>query len=192
MATTTRERLIDTAHRLFYCQGFHAVGLDQIIDEVGVTKTTFYNHFESKDDLVLAVLDWHDHWWRDTFTQKLREFGGDTPRRQLLAIFDAVNEVLADHEAFQGCIFVNVAVVFPRRQDPAHAAAVQHKNKMEDILRQLAGYAGADDPKALAQELSMLMEGAYVTQHITGNPQTADIGRRLAAMIVEKHLPSGE
>jgi len=56
MATSTRERLVLAAHDLFYAEGFHAVGLDRILAEVGVTKTTFYNHFASKDDLVLEVL----------------------------------------------------------------------------------------------------------------------------------------
>src|ERR671924_622944 len=93
-ATTTRERLLLTAHELFYRDGFTTVGLDRIIDEVGVTKTTFYNHFESKDDLMLEVLRMHDQWWQKTFREKLREKGGDNPRHQLLATFEVVDELV--------------------------------------------------------------------------------------------------
>jgi AcrR family transcriptional regulator len=192
MASANREKLITVAHDLFYEEGFHTVGIDRIIDEVGVTKTTFYNHFESKDDLIIAVLVWHDKWWREEFIQLLRRHGGDKPRDQLLALGDALNEMFSGNDEsceFNGCMFVNVSVAFPLHHDPAHQAAIRHKQSMEDIVRELAGYAGADDPKAFAQEYSMLMEGAYVTQLVTGDPQTADIARRIARLLVEKHLP---
>jgi AcrR family transcriptional regulator len=172
MATTTRERLVETAHGLFYREGFHTVGLDRILGEVGVTKTTFYNHFQSKDDLMLEVLRRHDRWWRDTFQQKLREYGGDTPRGQLEAVFDVVEELFNSGE-YSGCIFINVAVEFPLPHDPAHQAAAEHKATMESIIRELAGYAGAADASAFAREFTLLMEGAYVTQHITRRDDTA-------------------
>lgn len=189
MATSTKERLLHAAHDLFYRDGFHTVGLEQILTEVGVTKTTFYNHFESKDELMVEVLRWHDRWWRDIFAQKLREYGGDTPRGQLTAVFDVIEEFTASEE-FNGCIFINVAVQFPLPHLPAHQAAVKHKQQMEDILRELAGYAGAEDALALAKEISLVMEGAYITRHITGDVKTADIGRHIAKMVIDKHLPA--
>lgn len=184
---STKERLIKTAHDLFYQEGYHTVGLDRILAEVGVTKTTFYNHFESKDDLIIESLRWHDKWWQETFRGMLRRHGGDTPRGQLLAIPDALNELFSD-VVFNGCIFINVAVQFPLAHDPAHKLAADHKSAMEDILRELAGYAGADDPKALAQELSMILEGAYVTRQVTGCVETSEIARRLVRAIVEKRV----
>lgn len=103
MAASTKERLIEVAQDLFYRDGFHTVGLDRILREVGVTKTTFYNHFESKEDLILEVLQHHDRWWRDTFCRMLRERGGETPRGQLEAVFDVL-EWLITSEEFNGCI----------------------------------------------------------------------------------------
>lgn len=188
MATTTRDDIIQTAHDLFYCEGFHMVGLDRILKKVGVTKTTFYNHFESKDDLVIESLRWHDRWFQDIFRQMLRRHGGDKPRDQLLAIPDALHEVF-EGGTFNGCIFVNVSVEFPRPQDPAHVLAAKHKHAMEDILRELAGYAGADDPPAMARELALVMEGSYVTRQVTGAPETAEVARRLVVLVVERHLP---
>jgi AcrR family transcriptional regulator len=190
MASTTRERLINVAHEKFYRDGFHTVGLDCILDQVGVTKTTFYNHFASKEDLMLETLRWHDRWWRDTFTQKLRDHGGDAPRDQLLAVFDVIEELVTSDE-YNGCIFINVAVEFPLRHDPIHQLAAEHKVRMMDILQQLAGYAGARDPKGLAQELSLIMEGAYVMQHVSHDPETVMIGRRLADEVIDRHLPRG-
>lgn len=189
MALTTRDRIIHTAHDLFYRVGFHAVGLDAILVEVGLTKTTFYNHFQSKEDLVGEVLRWHDRWWKETFRELLRKHGGDTPRGQLLAIFDALDDLFR-RDDYNGCFFVNVAVQFPLPHDPAHEAAAAHKRSMEALIRELAGYAGAADPAALAQELSLLMEGAYVTRQVTGEPRTAAIAGRIGRMIVEQHLPA--
>ncbi len=185
---STRERLIKTAHDLFYQEGYHTVGLDRILAQVGVTKTTFYNHFESKDDLIIESLRWHDRWWQETFRAMLRRHGGDSPRGQLLAVPNALDELFSDG-MFNGCIFINVAVQFPLPHDPAHKLAADHKSAMEDILRELAGYAGADDAKALAQELAMVLEGAYVTRQVTGCDQTSQIARRIVQAIVDKRIP---
>lgn len=189
MAVSARDRIIEAAHEQFYRVGFHTVGLDAILNEVGVTKTTFYNHFESKEDLVREVLEWHDHWWQDTFRQMLRKHGGDKPRDQLLAIPNVLDEFL-QRDDFNGCFFVNVAVQFPQAHDPAHEAAAKHKRAMESIIREIAGYAGAANAVAFAQEMSLLMEGAYVTRQVTRDVNTMRVAGRLMKMLVESHLPA--
>lgn len=186
---STRDRILHTAHDLFYRIGFHAVGLDAILAAVGVTKTTFYNHFESKDQLVTEVLRWHDRWWQETFRQMLRRHGGDAPLAQLRALPDALYE-LFQRDDYNGCFFVNVAVQFPQPHDPAHQAAVMHKKSMEEIIRELAGYANLRDPAALAVELSLLMEGAYVTQQVNRTANTVAVARRLVNLLVDQHVPA--
>src|SRR5262245_66679735 len=94
MPSGTRERLLETAKELFYRDGFHAVGLDRILADVGVTKTTFYNHFQSKQALILEVLRVRDQWWRKTFARRLRERAGDDPAAQLRAIFAVLDEFI--------------------------------------------------------------------------------------------------
>ncbi len=189
MASDTRERLIRASHDLFYEHGFHAIGIDRIIDEVGVTKTTFYNHFESKDALALEALRWHDRWWKDEFARLLLKHGGDTPRGRLLAIFDALEEAMSQ-PGYKGCIFINVAVEFPSCTDPAHIEAAAHKRAIEDLIAELGAYAGAKDPRALAQEITLIMEGAYVSEQVNGDPRCTDVGRRVAQAVIERHLPS--
>jgi AcrR family transcriptional regulator len=188
MATSTRERLIEIGSDLFYRHGFYAVGLDSIIDQAGVTKTTFYNHFESKEALILEILEHHDQWWRDEFTAKLRKYGGDDPADQLRAVFDVLNDLL-NSETFNGCIFVNVSAEFPLPHAPVHKAAAEHKRLMEMILRDTALRAGASDPIALAEQLSVIMEGAYVTRQVTRNERTTEIARKLGDALFEKYLP---
>jgi AcrR family transcriptional regulator len=191
MAADTRERLIGTAQDLFYRDGFHAVGLDRLLAEVGVTKTTFYNHFQSKEDLVLEVLRARDQLWRHTFARRLRERAGDDPAAQLRAIFDVLGEFIGA-DTFNGCMFVNVAVEFPFPANPVHRAAAEHKELMGALLRDLALRAGAADPVALAEELSLLMEGSYVTRQVTGNLDAAAIGRRAAEVLIARQLDDGD
>ncbi len=186
VAETTKDRLIRTANDLFYREGFHSVGLDRILGEVGVTKTTFYNHFESKDDLMLQALRQHDRWWREEFLSMLRRHGGDTARGQLMALPDALKE-LFDWDGFNGCIFINVAVERRSPHDPAHIAAAEHKRAMEEVIRAIAAYANAEDPRAMAKELSLVLEGAYVTRQVTGDSGTADVARGLVTHLVERH-----
>src|SRR5262249_5511693 len=170
MPSATRRRLTEAAARRFYRDGFRNVGLEQVLADVGISKTAFYKHFECKEDLVLAALELKGSWLRDTFREMVRERGGASPLGQLGARFDVVHAIM-DADEFQGCIFVNVAMEFPLPHDPAHVAAARHKRTIEEIVADLAARAGAADPGAMARELCLVMEGAYVTRQVTGDGQ---------------------
>jgi AcrR family transcriptional regulator len=188
MKTPTRQRLIEAAVRRFYRDGFRNVGIDQILTDVGISKTAFYKHFESKEDLMLAALQDRDRWMQETFQSMALERGGPTPVGQLRALLDVV-EHLVNSDDFQGCIFVNAAMEFPLPHEPAHIAAAHSKQSIEDFVYSLAVKAGATQPRALAKELCLIMEGAYVTRHVTGNKQTVDIARRVAELAVAAGCP---
>src|SRR5262245_42464997 len=81
---TGRERLVAAAVELFYRHGFGAVGIDQVIAAAGVTKTTFYKHFESKDDLMVAAVQRRDEWETQAWQRAVRQLAGDDPIKQLL------------------------------------------------------------------------------------------------------------
>jgi AcrR family transcriptional regulator len=188
MKTPTRQRLIDAAGRRFYRDGFRNVGIDQILADVGISKTAFYKHFECKEDLVLAALEDHHRVMLETFRNLARERGGPTALGQLHSLLDVV-EHFVESDDFQGCIFVNVAMEFPLPHEPAHIAAAKNKQAIEDMVHALATEAGAADPRALAKELCLIMEGAYITRHVTGNKQTADIARRVASLVITAACP---
>src|SRR3954469_6267158 len=101
-----RERLLAIAIDLFYRNGFGAVGIDQIIATAGVTKTTFYKHFESKDDLMVAAVQRRHEWESQAWGRAVRKIAGDDPVRQLLAMFD-VMDLWFNAEDFLGCMFIN-------------------------------------------------------------------------------------
>jgi AcrR family transcriptional regulator len=183
----TRQRLIDAALRRFYRDGFRSVGIDQILADVGISKTAFYKHFESKEDLMLAALETQNAWLQGTFRSMIQA-GGSTAVEQLHAAFDVVETILASDE-FQGCIFVNVAMEFPLQHEPAHVLAAQNKRAVENLLCELAVEANAKDPRGLAQELCLIMEGAYVTRHVTGDKNTFHIVRRIAKQMIAANCP---
>jgi AcrR family transcriptional regulator len=189
MAVQTRQRLIEAAKRRFYHDGFRNVGIDAILADVGISKAAFYKHFESKDDLMIAVLEDVDGFLQRQFRQMVRERGGRSGEGQLRALLDVVQQLM-ETEDFHGCIFVNAAMEFPLPHDPAHAAALHHKRGLEDFFYELAERAAAADPAGLAQELSMVIEGAYVTRALTGESSTIGTARRLVDQIMLRHLPA--
>jgi AcrR family transcriptional regulator len=188
LASDTRQRLMDAAFTRFYRDGFRNVGIDQILAEVGISKTAFYKHFESKEDLMVAALEHQHQKLESDFRRLIREVGGESPLAQLHALFDAVENIL-ESERFQGCVFVNASIEFPLPHEPAHVAAAKSKAAIEWLVRETAQRAGADDPAALAQELTLIMEGAYVTRHVSGNPATINIARRLGERAIATHIP---
>jgi AcrR family transcriptional regulator len=183
----TPQRLIDAAYELFTRQGFHAVGLDRILADAGVSKQTFYNHFESKEDLMLAVLDKRSDIDLATFGEMLHEFAGDDPRAQLDAIWDVL-DAWFNRDDFRGCIFITAAAEFPFAHDPAHQKAAAHAAKTQRMLADLARRAGAEDPQGLAERLFILIDGAFVVRHVTGNDRAAQIARENAKLMLECYL----
>lgn len=188
MKPSTRQRLVEAAIRRFYRDGFRSVGIDQLIADVGISKTAFYKHFQSKEDLMLAALEMQNVWLQETFRTMICQRGGPNAIGQLYAVLDVVDHIIAS-DTFQGCIFVNAAMEFPLPHEPAHVAASQNKRAIEEILCGLAMEAGADDPRGLAQELCLIIEGTYVTRHVTGNLRTIDIARRIANLVIASHCP---
>src|SRR5690242_11013680 len=119
---TGRQRLVASAIELFYRHGFGAIGIDRVIAAAGVTKTTFYNHFDSKDDLMVAAVQRRDEWESQAWHRAVQKLaGGDDPRKQLLAMLDVMDLWFNDPD-FRGCMFLNTAIEFPNPHDPVHQA----------------------------------------------------------------------
>ena len=171
----------------FYRDGFRSVGLEQILEDVGISKTAFYKHFDCKETLMVAVLEWQSQWLEETFRKMVRERGGDRPVDQLWAVFDVVKTIIED-ESFHGCIFVAASMDFPVPHDPVHQAAARSREVIEQIIVEIADAAGASDPEAMTKELCMIIEGTFVTRPLTGNRQTIEVSRRLAERVIEGYL----
>jgi hypothetical protein len=140
---------------------------------------------------MVAALEDHHQKMEGEFLRLVRQRGGDSPLAQLRALFDAVENII-ESERFQGCVFVNASIEFPLPHEPAHVAAAKSKAAFERIVCEIAAQAGATDPAALAQELMLIMEGAYVTRHVSGNPHTIQIARRLGERAIATRVPGSQ
>src|SRR5215207_1494024 len=120
-----RDHLLETALRLFNQHGYHAAGIDLIIAEAGVAKTTLYRHFETKEDLILAALERRDEQDRDAMRAFVEQRASD-PVERLLVTFDFLEALFRD-ERFRGCIFVSAAGEHKDTVNPVFRAAVMHK-----------------------------------------------------------------
>ena len=191
MATDTRQRLIDAGFELFSRHGFHAVGLDGVLREAGVSKQTFYNHFECRDELVLAVLRYRDAWEMGVWRERLRRLAGESPRARLYALCDVLDLYFNDPE-FRGCIFINAAAEFVNPTDPAHQAAAAHVDSLRAFVQDLAVAARASRPEELAEQLTLVIEGAMVLRYVTGNTAAAKLARSTVCLLLDRHLPPNQ
>lgn len=182
-----RERLVHVAVDLVYSHGFQAVGVDQVIDAAGVSKTTFYKHFESRDDLLVAAIRQRDEWESAWFSATLQKLAPDNPRAKLLAIFD-VFDLWFNSTDFHGCQFINAAAEFPNPHDPVHAVAAGHKRKNRDFIRDLAQAAGAADPEAFADQYTALVEGTLVMRQIHGRNDAARVIKPAVEALIDRHI----
>jgi AcrR family transcriptional regulator len=189
MTPSTRQKLIETSFELFGRGGFHHVGLDQIIDTAGISKQTFYNHFESKDDLVVAVLEFRHQVEEAMFAKLMIEHGGEQPREKLYGLFDALKAWFSAPE-WQGCIFMTAAAEFPNEHDPAHQAAQRHTMQTQEGLQYLATLAGAKNPEALARKLIMLLHGVISYRQTMADTESIEVAKALAQPLLDAELPA--
>jgi AcrR family transcriptional regulator len=179
-----RERILETAGRLFYRDGFHAVGIDTVIAEAGVAKMTLYRHFPSKDALIAAYLERSNRevmeWLEDAVA------GVDDPLAKLVAAFDAVT-TLATSPRCLGCTFQAAAAEFPDPDHPGHRVALAHKRAILERFGGLAREAGLRDPDGLAAQLLLLMDGAWVAARMFGPNNHARSAAGAARALIDAH-----
>jgi AcrR family transcriptional regulator len=186
--TGARERVLETATRLFLRHGFRAVGVDTIVAEAGVAKMTLYAHFPSKDDLIAAYLERaNEQFWA---WLEGAAAGVDDPRRKLVAMFEAVGK-LADSPQCLGCTFQGTAAEFPDPEHPGHRVAIAHKQAVRARLRDLAEHAGLGGPDELADQLLLLMDGAWVAARMFGPDNPAAQVAAAAQALIDAHERRG-
>ena len=185
---STREHLMSTGYDLFYRFGFHGVGVDQIIKKVGISKATFYNHFESKDALIVAVLRWRDALSGERIRTKLRERAGSSAHDQILAVFDILDDLWGG-DGYRGCLFARAVAEFPVTHDPVHVVAVEAAGVVRATLRELVGYSGAKEPEKLAMEMLMIAAGGFALSQFYDPRAMAGSAKDLAACVLDACLP---
>ena len=163
-ASAARRRLLDTATRLFYAEGIRAVGIDRIIAEAGVAKATFYNHFPSKDDLVLAYIEEQDRLGREAVSA----LPGQPPRETIAAILGRISEAVVSGD-WRGCPFLNAAAEYPDPKSPVRQAIDARRAWYRGVLRKLLVADGDLAPSVSASLLVALSDGLLEAAYLDGS-----------------------
>jgi AcrR family transcriptional regulator len=189
--TETREHVLRVAQELFYWQGIRATGVDRVAAAAGVAPTTLYRLFASKDDLIAAYVDRSQKYYRSWFDESARA-GGDAPRDQILAVFDAIADQVGPQQC-RGCPFLMALAEFPDPDHPAHRASVEHKAWLRARFGQMvAEYAGTRpvaDAERLADYLALIMEGVYASVQALGDDGPARSARALVEHLLATAAP---
>jgi AcrR family transcriptional regulator len=183
--TPGARRILEVASKLFYERGIHAVGVDTIAAESGVTKRTLYDRFGSKDNLVVAYLAARDRSWRELVESRLA--GVTDPVARVLVPFDVLPEWLPP--SYRGCSFVNAFAELPEREHPGRQLIVEEKTWLRDLFHGLLGEAGIARPDSLATVLTSLHEGAIVCYSIVDATDAAAETRAAAETLIRAALP---
>lgn len=182
--TPGARRVLDAASRLFYERGIHAVGVDTIAEEAGVTKKTLYDRFGSKEALVVAYLQHRDARWRDHLTATLdRTPAASTDR--VLAVFDAAIS-WSDAHSPKGCSAINARAEVGDGHDghPVFPEVARQKAWLLEVFADLCREAGVDDPDATARAMMLLYEGAIVTVGMETFPAPFAVAREVAGSLL--------
>ncbi|RDS78887.1 TetR/AcrR family transcriptional regulator [Dyella monticola] len=159
-----RERILECASNLFYRQGVRAVGVDLVVAEAGVAKTSLYRHFRTKDDLIVAFLEREDvdFWttWDGVAAQHM-----DDPAGELDAHMRWIGERLS-RSNYRGCPQINVAAEFPEQDHPARHVARAHMHGLRSRLGAIAKRLDVAQPDVLAAQLALLVNGAFVSSEL--------------------------
>ncbi|MFJ3473365.1 TetR/AcrR family transcriptional regulator [Microbacterium maritypicum] len=192
MNTTTkrpspaRARLIDAATRLFYEEGIHAVGVDRVIEEAGVTRATLYKQFGGKENLVLAYLAHEDEMLRAMFAE-----AGESVADPDVLLEAVVQGIAADirERHTRGCPFINAAAEYPDAEGAVRRLIDEHREWFRSTLQAVAETVGLERPEEVAASLVLLRDAALVGGYLDGEDRVAPAFERTAGSVIEAHRP---
>jgi AcrR family transcriptional regulator len=180
--SAVRERILDVAYELFSRRGVRDVGVNELISRSGVAKASFYRHFASKDELVLAFLERRDQQWTvDKIITEARR-RGSAPEEQLLAIFDVFADWFA-RDDFEACSFVNILLEMGA-DHPLGQASIDYLARIRTHVQLLAEEAGLRDPENFSRSWHILMKGSIVSA-AEGDRAAAGRSREMAGWLID-------
>jgi AcrR family transcriptional regulator len=172
---TMKERILETADRLFYLRGIRAVGVDTIAAEIGISKRTLYNHFPSKDELIAAYL-----------ARRFRQVPASDkpPAEQILGTFDSLERRFA-REDFRGCPFVNAVAELGAEDQAVKKIAIAFKESRRVWFRNLLMQLDVDSADDLATQLTLLVDGSIAQDLVRDDPSMARAAKAAARVLLK-------
>jgi AcrR family transcriptional regulator len=167
---STRDRILDAATVLFYENGIRATSADRLIERVGITKVTFYRHFRTKDDLVVAYLERRAAWERGAVDQARASSTSAVEALHLMAQGIGGESC---RPGFRGCPFINAAAEYPDPEHPVRVTVDAHRRWFHQAMADIAEQAQVPDLAVAADQLVMLRDGAMVSGYLSDPERVA-------------------
>ncbi|WP_297462776.1 TetR/AcrR family transcriptional regulator [Ferrovum sp.] len=181
-----RDRILHTAHNLFYREGIRATGIDRIIATAGVTKVTFYRHFPSKNDLIIAFLEYRHQLWIEWFSTELQRYSGH------LGALIPVLRSWFENDDFRGCAFINSTGELGTALPQVMEMTRRHKHDMTELIQRLLPTSPSTDRDA--QAIALAVDGAIIHAQFESSPEEAlqSLDRILKLLGLERNNQSQE
>lgn len=180
--TTKRDLLLGCARELFAKEGFHATGVDRILEQAGVAKMTLYNNFGSKDQLIVEVIDAASK----SMIAQMRAWTAASadPFEQIMLLFEGLGANF-EYPARCGCLIQAAAAEFSDPESDVGRAILRHQGRVQAFLQSMTADTECPDPRALAARIGLLLAGAQTAARICRCRQPADDARDAVAVLLE-------
>ncbi|MEX0747607.1 MAG: TetR/AcrR family transcriptional regulator [Rhodothermales bacterium] len=187
--SSPRERLLETAALLFYKQGYLATGINQLIEEAGIAKASFYQHFPTKESLGAAYLEASHRRWNGLLEAYLDHLHDS--REKILGLFDFL-KTWKESAGYRGCSFLNMVAETPDLDHPLHAAALLHydvfRARVRGLVEEFSGdyrpEANEEEKAEMTEGLVLLFQGATVSSQTYAATGPIEHARKTAARLL--------
>lgn len=186
MKRDMREHIIATASGLFRARGINATGVDTIVAEADIAKMTLYKYFHTKEELVLEVISQRSREFYEWLNARLNKVSSN-PAEKLQNLFDCIDEWLKNPEC-NGLPFLKASAEFPQQDSPINQLSAELAMEFRIYLTKLAAEAGAHAPESLGRQLSMLIEGAILSEQLNKGSGSLGFARDAAVLLIKSNL----
>ncbi|MGY4688835.1 TetR/AcrR family transcriptional regulator [Salibacterium sp. K-3] len=177
-----KDKLLETAERLFYEHGFRGVGLKQIISEADVATMTLYNHFSSKDNLIEEVLKQREErYW--SYLDSYIEMNSESPFIRAVQ----AHGLFLKEQSYKGCMFLRAIEDYAGTDNEIESIARGHKFKLLQYFQQLAEKKGKTNERDLANQLTLLLEGTTSMTTLIGAERATEYSVAMAKTLLTQH-----
>lgn len=185
-----KEKLIEAATQEFHANGFNATGIESIREAANVSKKTLYNHFVSKEELILAVLKREDENVRSSLTSGIESIG-KTPRDRLIGLFELYAKWIKD-DSFSGCLFIKAASEFSEPDNKCKAECIEAKRLAKLLIRDLVNETKVSNAKILTDQLNILIQGSIVQAYVSDDKTAIKTAKKTAIFLIDNAMASSK
>ncbi|WP_281225887.1 TetR/AcrR family transcriptional regulator [Flavobacterium aquiphilum] len=187
LKSTKKEEIIKSAYEIFYKNGFHATGVDAIVDSTGISKRTLYKHFASKEILILAAVGYYHQITYKAISDYIEKSTADKPVDKALMIFDFLAE-LVDAGNLEGCFAMNAKTEYSNKAIEIESACDGHVNALRGLIEKYLSEAKIAQSESLSLQIIMLFEGAILRNKATKNSVPTKLAKSAAKSICSQNL----